>query len=83
MWTIKKTIEKSKVSELTGELHRRMCEKEALASEEEKLRKYSMKQQTLIHELRRKLAMFNTDLKKSDFKGFLVFFSAFTLTYFQ
>ena len=60
---------KTQVAELTGELHRRMCEKEALSSEEEKLRKYSMKQQTLIHELRRKLAMFSSDLKKSDFKG--------------
>ena len=46
-----------------------MREKEGLLSEEEKLRKYSMKQQTLIHELRRKLAMFSTDLKTDFSKG--------------
>ena len=46
-----------------------MREKENLMSEEEKLRKYSMKQQTLIQELRRKLAMFNSDLKQDFKKG--------------
>ena len=53
----------------TKELHKQMREKEGLLSEEEKLRKYSMKQQTLIHELRRKLAMFSTDLKTDFSKG--------------
>lgn len=46
-----------------------MREKENLMSGEEKLRKYSMKQQTLIQELRRKLAMFNSDLKQDFKKG--------------
>ena len=42
-----------------------MREKEGIKAEEEKIRNYSLKQQTLIHELRRKLAIFNSDLKQS------------------